>query len=513
MRRLMTVLAVAALAGVLAVPTVALASGPKLKLTVTGGPPTTATKAKGSAYPAGDAITVTFDSTTVASATTSATGTFAAPFAVPASAVPGPHTVSAFDVLGLGASAPFLVRTDWTSSRFDSKGSGFNPYENVLSPANVGGLMYTQAPAWAGFLHSAPIYAGGKLFAGSDDGTVRALDPLTGNQIWSTNIGGAVLGSPLALKTTKAPGPTGFCAIVAGSGDGSLIGLDPSTGAQLWGTAIGTGAVGTPVLVNPGPGQRVVVQAADGTVAELDGCTGTPVWMNPARNPGPTGTPAVLGGVKLADGSTRTIIVVCFNDGTVQALDAVTGAILWSQRNPGPGGSPAGYGSGSGARVVFGSGASGVELNAGTGHQMWSFITGGTVNGAVGLYSVPAVMTKEAPALKLSLHAVIAGDSAGNLYALNPKTGAALWSERAPGPVGSPAIANGVVYLTTEPSPAAGGMLVARNAGDGSVLFQGTLGSSAPPDPIHGPSPAVADGMVFTGNFTGGLSVFIQPCI
>src|SRR5438034_642068 len=61
---------------------------------------------------------------------------------VPASALPGPHTVTATGMRsGLSASSRFLVRTNWTRFHFDLYNSGFNPYENVLNPSNVSGLV------------------------------------------------------------------------------------------------------------------------------------------------------------------------------------------------------------------------------------------------------------------------------------------------------------------------------------------------------------------------------------
>ena len=61
--------------------------------------------------------------------------------AVPASALPGDHIVTATgESSGLQAQAFFTVRTDWTKFHFDLANTGLNPYENVLSPASVGGL-------------------------------------------------------------------------------------------------------------------------------------------------------------------------------------------------------------------------------------------------------------------------------------------------------------------------------------------------------------------------------------
>jgi hypothetical protein len=158
-------------------------AGPALALSVSTGPPTTSVKADGSGFLAHDAITVTFDGTTVATATASPNGTFAARFGVPAAATPGPHAVRSFDSAGAAATATFTVQTNWPSARFSPSGSGFNPYENVLGPANAARLRQVAGPQWGAFLHSEPIYAGGLLIVGSSDGTVREFEP-TGDQRW-----------------------------------------------------------------------------------------------------------------------------------------------------------------------------------------------------------------------------------------------------------------------------------------------------------------------------------------
>ena len=150
MRARILVVAVAVVAGLALLPAVvAQAASPTLKVSPAAGPPTATVKAKGSHFPAGDDVSVTFDGTAVASATVAAAGTFSAPFTVPATTLPGAHAVAAFDARGLGASTTFIVEADWGSARYDAEGSGFNPYENLLSgpagplprdPAGIGGM-------------------------------------------------------------------------------------------------------------------------------------------------------------------------------------------------------------------------------------------------------------------------------------------------------------------------------------------------------------------------------------
>jgi len=193
-------------------------------------------------------------------------------------------------------------------------------------------------------------------------------------------------------------------------------------------------------------------------------------------------------------------------DGSVRALDAGDGGLLWSAYPPSPcSAPPAAFGSGGKARVVIGDGSDVTELNAGTGKDIWSHQTGGTVPG-VGLYSIPIIPGSVTPDMKLSLRSVIAVDQTGDMYSLNPKTGSINWGDVNPGPFQSPpAIANGVIYTSLGPAPGAPASLMLVDAEDGAALGQDFV-SNPQPDPPGAPS--VGDGMVFTGNFNGGVGVF-----
>jgi outer membrane protein assembly factor BamB len=220
-------------------------------------------------------------------------------------------------------------------------------------------------------------------------------------------------------------------------------------------------------------------------------------------------TPMALGGVKLRDGTTHTIIVVCVGDGSVRGLDAGTGAQLWSHRtrDPGPINEPSGYGSGKAARVLFADGSAVVELNASTGKQVWSTETGATIEGGIAVEGTP-VNGGASPDVSPGPIGVIAGNDAGDVLALDPKTGETLWLGKDPGPIGTPAIANGVVYFTTGPIPGAPAALVAVSAADGGELKRA---DDLNPQPFPPGPPSCADGMVFLGNFGGSLAVFALP--
>jgi outer membrane protein assembly factor BamB len=480
---------------------------PALSLSVQVGSPTATVTGKGSNYPTGDQVKIAFDGNQVATTIPGSTGMFAASFRVPATAAPGAHVIGAFDSEGQGVNVTFLVRTDWASARFSPAGTGFNPYENVLAPANVSGLVQ-KVHITGNVVASPPTYSGGMIFvAGGDGGTVLAYGG-DGRPAWSFTTGGPVLGSPLAVIRKAG---ASACAIVAGSADGKVYGLNPANGGQLWayqaGSSVLTSAVvalpANKTLVDP----EIVFVASNGAVDELDGCTGAINWGDApnGRTPNPGGAPAVGGGIKLPDGTMHTIIVVCF-PGAVEAIDAGTGGSLWTNSNigAGPVGAPSVYGSGTGGRILITDGTQVEEMKAATGSVVWKQDTGSSIGGAltlVGTFGIVGGTPTE----------VVVGNDAGTVQALDPVVGTVKWSSATGAPTRSyPVAANGVVYLTADPSPGAGGQVLALDAATGAILFRGADGTR-PAGTTQSPSVIVVDAHIFAGGYDGGLHFLAMP--
>ncbi len=83
---------------------------------------------------------------------------------------------------------------------------------------------------------------------------------------------------------------------------------------------------------------------------------------------------------------------------------------------------------------------------------------------------------------------VYVGGEDNNVYALNARTGALLWSDNVRWVYSSPAVANGVVYVGSY------GNVYALNASTGARLWTYTTGN------IVYSSPAVANGVVYVGS-------------
>jgi len=83
---------------------------------------------------------------------------------------------------------------------------------------------------------SSAAVADGRVYIGSDDGSVYALDLLTGKKIWAYKTGGPVESSPLVLNGT----------VFVGSSDASLYALNATTGNRVWKYDTGDRILGAP---------------------------------------------------------------------------------------------------------------------------------------------------------------------------------------------------------------------------------------------------------------------------
>jgi len=124
---------------------------------------------------------------------------------------------------GTAGEAPPAVRedppADWNAFRADSAASGIS---TATVPGKVRKLWDFALPA--GAVPTAPSAAGGLIFLGASDGTVRAIDGATGALAWKAFTGGAIRFPP-SIWEGRA---------YAGSGDGRVVALDARTGRIIW---------------------------------------------------------------------------------------------------------------------------------------------------------------------------------------------------------------------------------------------------------------------------------------
>jgi len=146
-------------------------------------------------------------------------------------------------------------------------------------------VRWEAAPEHA-FTPTAPVAAGGLIFIGGSDGTVRALDAADGKMRWKAYTGGRIRVAPTVWKGR----------VLVGSGDGFVYALEAATGRKLWrfraapierkipvyGALLSTWPAASGVLVEDGIAYVAAgISNFDGIhVFALDARTGSIRWQN-----------------------------------------------------------------------------------------------------------------------------------------------------------------------------------------------------------------------------------------
>lgn len=106
--------------------------------------------------------------------------------------------------------------------------------------------------------------AGGRLYVGTHDGRLVALDPRDGSVLWQHQVEGSVLAAPAVAGGR----------IYFGAFDGQVHALDASTGAALWATDTRGAVLSTPAIA----GGHVIVGNRSYDILALDAATGEVAW-------------------------------------------------------------------------------------------------------------------------------------------------------------------------------------------------------------------------------------------
>lgn len=183
----------------------------------------------------------------------------------------------------------------------------------------------TGAAAWsrmvtgtADGVTSTPVDAGGAVVVSTSDDQVVALDPATGDERWRVAVGERAVAAPAVAASSAG-------AVVVQSWRGGWAGLRVDTGAELWRSELPLGDTSPVAAVRSAGGWLAAVLDADGTVHAVDAITGSPRWTAPAGGPG---SPLVEP-VSTADGS---LLVVTDQTAGVTVFTAARGELRWSAR-------------------------------------------------------------------------------------------------------------------------------------------------------------------------------------
>jgi outer membrane protein assembly factor BamB len=214
----------------------------------------------------------------------------------------------------------------------------------------------------------------GRLYLGTHDGNVLALDPATGARLWSFATGDAVLAAPAVAEGR----------LYAGSFDRHVYALDAASGKVLWKRDTQGAVVSTPAVA----GERLVVGNRAYDVLGLEARTGEVAWNRYVWFSWIESTATVRDGVAYLGSSDAAAVF---------AFDAATGRRRWAADVFGwAWGQPAVTGSrvycGTSSQVGYPAGhrAGVMALDRATGRTVWRYEAPAPASGAFGFPGSPA---------------------------------------------------------------------------------------------------------------------------
>ena len=234
--------------------------------------------------------------------------------------------------------------------------AGGGPGRLVAMDARTGRIRW--ATRFASASESSPLATAGRIYVGSQDGTVYCLLAKSGRIVWRYRAGGAVKAAP-ALSNGR---------IFIGAYGGTVTAVRARTGSVIWragtsGRSFGRAGnfYGTPAVAFG----RVYAGNTDGRVYSFAASSGKLAW---SRSTG--GYVYAAPAVAEVPGSKPAVYIGSYS-GKFMALDARSGAVIWSR---------GGYGTISGAASVIGevvyfsslSRRRTWALGARTGRTLWS---------------------------------------------------------------------------------------------------------------------------------------------
>jgi len=435
----------------------AVAATPSVTLTPNIDPPSPSVgppvvfQVSGSGFPDSVAVDIYFDTTDVALAVTTSTGTFSGiNVDVPTTAVPGTHWVTAVaeGTSGTAAQASFTVQTNYPQFHYSALHRGRNPYENVLNSTNVGSIDQDWVYTTGGAITSSPAVSGGYVYVGSADDYLYAINATTGALLWKYKTGNSIVDSSPAVVSGT---------VYVGSTDDYLYAINATTGALVWKFKTGAAIYSSPAVVNG----EVYIGSTDDSVYAVNATSGAQTWKYAT-------TGEVYSSPAISDG----VVYVGSDDDYVYAINATTGALSWKYKT---GNEVVSSPTVSDGIVYVGSNDDNCYgLQALTGAELWNFAG----SSGAQFTSSPAVFDG----------VVYIGTSVGYFYGLTARNGTQIWylESTVANVTSTPTIANGVEYFAIGSK-----VYAAEDVVTGVVLWAGTFGNTV------AAAPTVANGQVF----------------
>jgi outer membrane protein assembly factor BamB len=165
---------------------------------------------------------------------------------------------------------------------------------------------------------SPAVIAGGRVFVGSCDGNVYAIDAAKGTKLWSFATKDQVQAAPLYLDGS----------VYVGGDDSFLYALDAAAGTLKWKYETGDKIIGGANWARSPDGAKtwILVGSYDYTLHCVDAATGAKAWTYSTENY-INGAPAIADGKVVVGGCDERLHVVALADGS-KILEVEAGAYI-----------------------------------------------------------------------------------------------------------------------------------------------------------------------------------------
>jgi len=269
-------------------------------------------------------------------------------------------------------------------------------------------------------IHGSPAAAKSVVWIGTYSGNLHALDPESGREIYGIRPGRWIGSSPVYAPEDNALFVSHETLGSGGSGAGFVTRNDPRTGEEIWRSEVQDDYIHSSVAVDAEAG-LVFVGANDGVIFAMDTETGDTVWSRDFE-PEPDSSAADIKTTP-AVSPARDLVVVPTWDGSVYGLRRRTGKTVWQTRVGGAFMGSAAIHESTG-RVYLGTPLRRdalLALDLETGEVQWRLDVEGGIQGS--------------PAVNGAGDGLVVGSDSGMLWGVDARTGDAVWSFTADGPL------------------------------------------------------------------------------
>lgn len=334
------------------------------------------------------------------------------------------------------------------------------PVEGQASPVGTpkeGPLKLLWRFETGGGVYSSPLVVNDRVYIGSKDGHLYALDGKSGRPLWKFKTSGEVTTIPAILNRT----------LFFGSKDGYLYAVSAENGSLQWKLKTGGKVVSSPKVHNG----IIYFGSNDRNLYAVDPSTGKLLWnttLSDYKFSGIYSSPAV------SDGA----VYVATKDTVVWALDGKSGKALWSFNT-----NSAIYSSPVVAKNILYVGSYDRNLyaiNSRNGKLLWK------VEFLDWLYATPVVKD----------WVVYVGAKDGELSALDGNNGEVLWSQRFKDPISSSLV---LVDADSGLIGTEGGLIYVINLKTGAVTSGVDAGGG-----LHS-TPVISGDTVYAGSTNGSV--------